>query len=47
MSTPVQMNVPKIVLIVEDQILLAMGLKDELEDGAIGFSIWPPVTRRP
>jgi DNA-binding response OmpR family regulator len=25
--------VPKILLIVEDQVLLAMGLKDELEDG--------------
>jgi len=28
---------PKIVLIVEDQVLLAMGLKDELEDG--GYQI--------
>jgi DNA-binding response OmpR family regulator len=29
----VELNVPKILLIVEDQILLAMVLKDELEDG--------------
>jgi len=29
----VEVTTPKILLIVEDQILLAMGLKDELEDG--------------
>src|SRR5471032_489710 len=33
MTVPVELNVPKILLIVEDQILLAMSLKDELEDG--------------
>src|ERR1700679_1434027 len=33
MTVPVELNVPKILLIVEDQILLAMVLKDELEDG--------------
>jgi two-component system, response regulator PdtaR len=29
----VDLNVPKVLLIVEDQILLAMVLRDELEDG--------------
>jgi two-component system, response regulator PdtaR len=33
MSAKVQNNIPKILLIVEDQLLLAMCLKDELEDG--------------
>jgi two-component system, response regulator PdtaR len=33
MTVSVELNVPKILLIVEDQILLAMVLKDELEDG--------------
>jgi DNA-binding response OmpR family regulator len=33
MSVSVDSNVPKILLIVEDQILLAMVLRDELEDG--------------
>jgi len=33
MIASVESNVPKILLIVEDQILLAMVLKDELEDG--------------
>jgi DNA-binding response OmpR family regulator len=33
MTVSVEPNVPKILLIVEDQILLAMGLKDELENG--------------
>ena len=32
-TAPVELNVPKILLIVEDQILLAMVLKDELEEG--------------
>jgi DNA-binding response OmpR family regulator len=32
MPPNIQMKIPKIVLIVEDQLLLAMGLKDELED---------------
>lgn len=32
MSLKAQITIPKIVLIVEDQLLLAMGLKDELED---------------
>ena len=31
MIVPMQSNVPKILLIVEDQLLLAMGLRDELE----------------
>lgn len=33
MSAAVEPTVPKILLIVEDQMLLAMGLKDELEGG--------------
>jgi len=33
MIASVESNVPKILLIVEDQILLAMVLRDELEDG--------------
>jgi len=33
MTVKVDTKVPKILLIVEDQILLAIGLKDELEDG--------------
>ena len=33
MIAPVELSVPKILLIVEDQILLAMVLKDELEEG--------------
>jgi DNA-binding response OmpR family regulator len=33
MSASVDSNVPKTLLIVEDQILLAIGLRDELEDG--------------
>ena len=33
MIASVELSVPKILLIVEDQILLAMGLKGELEDG--------------
>jgi DNA-binding response OmpR family regulator len=33
MTVSVEPNVRKVLLIVEDQILLAMGLKDELEDG--------------
>lgn len=33
MSIDINTKVPKILLIVEDQLLLAMGLKDELEDG--------------
>ena len=33
MIASVELNIPKILLIVEDQILLAMVLKDELEDG--------------
>jgi len=33
MSVPVGSIIPKILLIVEDQILLAMELRDELEDG--------------
>jgi 1,2-diacylglycerol 3-beta-glucosyltransferase len=33
MSVTVEASIPKILLIVEDQILLAMGLKGELEDG--------------
>jgi two-component system, response regulator PdtaR len=33
MTAPVEPNIPKILLIVEDQILLAMGLRDELEEG--------------
>jgi len=32
-SAVVDSHVPKILLIVEDQVLLAMGLRDELEDG--------------
>ena len=32
MTAPAELNVRKILLIVEDQILLAMGLRDELED---------------
>jgi two-component system, response regulator PdtaR len=32
MKIPVDSSAPKILLIVEDQILLAMGLRDELED---------------
>ena len=32
MTASVESSAPKILLIVEDQILLAMGLKDELED---------------
>ena len=33
MIAPVEANVRKVLLIVEDQILLAMVLKDDLEDG--------------
>jgi DNA-binding response OmpR family regulator len=33
MSAVVDSHVPKILLIVEDQVLLAMGLRDELEHG--------------
>jgi DNA-binding response OmpR family regulator len=33
MTAAVEPNVRKILLIVEDQILLAIGLRDELEDG--------------
>lgn len=33
MNAPSILNVPKILLIVEDQVLLAMGLQCELEDG--------------
>jgi ActR/RegA family two-component response regulator len=33
MSASTESHVPKILLIVEDQLLLAMGLKGELEDG--------------
>jgi DNA-binding response OmpR family regulator len=33
MSASVEIPISKILLIVEDQLLLAMGLKDELEDG--------------
>jgi DNA-binding response OmpR family regulator len=32
MTVSVELNVSKILLIVEDQLLLAMGLRDELED---------------
>ena len=33
MNASIESHVPKILLIVEDQVLLAMVLKDELEDG--------------
>ena len=33
MNAPVESNPAKILLIVEDQVLLAMGLRDELEEG--------------
>ncbi len=33
MTGPVAIPIRKVLLIVEDQVLLAMGLKDELEDG--------------
>jgi DNA-binding response OmpR family regulator len=33
MNAPTQINARKVLLIVEDQLILAMGLKDELEDG--------------
>jgi len=33
MTAAVEPNIRKVLLIVEDQILLAMGLRDELEDG--------------
>jgi 1,2-diacylglycerol 3-beta-glucosyltransferase len=33
MTAPIQLKTPKILLIVEDQVLLAMGLQSELEHG--------------
>lgn len=33
MNAPIELKIPKILLIVEDQVILAMGLQSELEDG--------------
>jgi DNA-binding response OmpR family regulator len=33
MTAPIKPKIPKILLIVEDQVLLALGLQGELEDG--------------